>query len=49
MIKVSVSAKTLQSRNKTKKKRYTFITGSESNEEKRISKAYFNDENKYLR
>ena len=29
----------------TKKKRYTFITGSESNEEKRISKAYFNDEN----
>ena len=30
---------------KTKKKRYTFITGSESNEEKRISKAYFNDEN----
>jgi len=29
----------------TKKKRYTFITGSESNEEKRISKSYFNDEN----
>jgi len=28
----------------TKAKRYTFITGSESNEEKRISKAYFNDE-----
>ena len=28
----------------TKAKRYTFITGSESNEEKRLSKAYFNDE-----
>ena len=28
-----------------KAKRYTFITGSESNEEKRISKIFFNDEN----